>query len=205
MRILTTAQYEVVDDIISKYPHLKQYHGWLNTPVNGYSFSRLASYNMPIACDNSAFCHFSEKLYLSMLSKISVPVLWVTLPDEVADPHETNRLWQKWRERVTLPRAYVGQDGCEDLELPWDDFVCFFIGGTTDWKLSTSAADVAMEAKHRGKLVHMGRVNSDKRLTYAYRLGCDSVDGTGYSKFSKSELLKGLLLIDHLERQLTLF
>lgn len=205
MRILTTAQYEVVDDIFSRYPHLKQYHGWLNTPFKSYSFSRVASYKMPIACDNSAFCHFSENRYLAMIAKISTPVLWVTLPDSVADPHRTNQLWQEWRERVTLPRAYVGQDGCEDLEIPFDEFVCFFIGGTTDWKLSASAADVAREAKHRGKLVHMGRVNSDKRLTYAYRIGCDSVDGTGYSKFSRKELLKGLWVIDGLERQGSLF
>ena len=183
MRILTTAQYKVVDDIISKYPHLKQYHGWLNTPNVWHSLIRLSAYNMPIACDNAAFSDFSENRYISMLDKISVPVLWVTLPDKVADPHQTNHLWQEWKGKVNQPKAYVGQDGCENLELPWDDFVCFFIGGTTDWKLSTSAADVAKEAKHKGKLVHMGRVNSDKRLTYAYRLGCDSIDGTGYSKY----------------------
>lgn len=205
MRILTTAQYEVVDDIFSKYPYLKKYHGWLNTPFNSYSFSRLYSYNMPIACDNSAYSHFSESRYLSMIDKITVPVLWITLPDKVADPHKTNELWDEWINYVDHPLAYVGQDGCEDLEIPWEYMTCFFIGGTTDWKLSNAAADLAKEANLKNKWVHMGRVNSDKRLSHAYRIGCDSVDGTGYSKFSKKELLKGLLHIDGLERQLSLF
>ena len=205
MRILTTAQYEVVDDIFSKYPYLKRHHGWLITPNVRRCFLRIYAYDMPIACDNSAYSNFSESRYLSMIDKITVPVLWITLPDEVANPHRTNELWQEWINYVDYPRAYVGQDGCEDMEIPWDDLTCFFIGGTTDWKLSKTAADLVKEAKLLNKWVHMGRVNSDKRLSYAYRIGCDSVDGTRYSKFSKIELLKALLYIDSLERQLSLF
>jgi hypothetical protein len=33
------------------------------------------------------------------------------------------------------------------------------------------------EAKARGKWVHMGRVNSFKRMQYADAIGCDSADG----------------------------
>ena len=205
MKILTTAQYEVIDYISMNYPHLCEYHGWLNTPKNAYCFERLASYDMPIACDNSAFIDFSAKRYITLINRVSVPILWITLPDVVGCATETNRLWQYWREQVFLPRAYVGQDGIEDLEIPFEDITCLFIGGSTKWKLSESAADVARESKKHGKLVHMGRVNSDKRLRYAYELGCDSVDGTGYSKYSKRELLPGLRFLDGLHRQLPLF
>jgi hypothetical protein len=37
---------------------------------------------------------------------------------------------------------------------------------------------LAREAKARGKTVHMGRVNSRKRLVIAMDMGCDTADGT---------------------------
>ena len=51
-------------------------------------------------------------------------------------------------------------------------------GGSTDWKLGPTARALTAEAKRRGKRVHMGRVNSLKRLRYADAIGCDSADGT---------------------------
>lgn len=54
----------------------------------------------------------------------------------------------------------------------------WLIGGSTSWKLSAAAAGIVNEAKHRGKWVHMGRVNSRRRVLYAKSIGCDSVDGT---------------------------
>lgn len=48
----------------------------------------------------------------------------------------------------------------------------------TEWKVGTMAAAVTAEAKRRGKWVHMGRVNSEDRLTRAREMGCDSADGT---------------------------
>lgn len=48
----------------------------------------------------------------------------------------------------------------------------------TEWKLGPAAAELVAEAKARGLMVHMGRVNSRKRLQYAADIGCDSADGT---------------------------
>jgi hypothetical protein len=53
-----------------------------------------------------------------------------------------------------------------------------FIGGSTEWKLGAEARALAALAKNRGLWVHMGRVNSLRRLRYAADIGCDSVDGT---------------------------
>lgn len=47
-----------------------------------------------------------------------------------------------------------------------------------DWKLSPVAAGLVREAKARSKWVHMGRVNSRRRWSYAEYIGCDSADGT---------------------------
>ena len=48
------------------------------------------------------------------------------------------------------------------------------------------------EAKAHGKWVHMGRVNSLKRLQYAAAIGCDSADGT-YLTFGPAKNLPRLL------------
>lgn len=84
--------------------------------------------------------------------------------------------------------AFVGQDGLEQLPVPWDAFDVFFIGGSTEWKLSDQARTLAAEAQRRGIPVHMGRVNSLKRMLYAREVGCTSADGT-YLTFGPKVLL----------------
>jgi hypothetical protein len=76
------------------------------------------------------------------------------------------------------PAALVAQDGLEDLPVPWGSFDALFLGGTTQWKLGPAAAQLAAQARQRGLWVHMGRVNSLRRLRYAHSIGCHSVDGT---------------------------
>lgn len=79
---------------------------------------------------------------------------------------------------IGLPVAYVAQNGATPSNLPWGYFTALFLGGDTDWKLGPAAAALASEAHRRGVSVHMGRVNSLKRLRYAAAIGCDSADGT---------------------------
>jgi hypothetical protein len=112
--------------------------------------------------------------------------LFVVCPDVVADARATLSLFNEWALEVRAtgqPLAFVGQDGAEDLDLPWGYFEAWFIGGSTRWKLSQASFDLAREAKARGKHVHMGRVNSMRRLRLALRFGSDSCDGSSYSRF----------------------
>jgi hypothetical protein len=76
------------------------------------------------------------------------------------------------------PAALVAQDGLEDLAVPWRDMDAMFIGGTTSWKLGPAAAGLAAQARRRGLWVHLGQVNSLRRMRYAQAIGCHSVDGT---------------------------
>ena len=76
------------------------------------------------------------------------------------------------------PVALAAQNGSECITLPFDDFDVLFLGGDTIWKLGPHARRLTAEARARGKHVHMGRVNSLKRLRYADAIGCDSADGT---------------------------
>lgn len=107
--------------------------------------------------------------------------VFATAPDVVGDAAATLERSAPHLSTVRYlgyPVALVGQDGLERLEVPWDSFDVFFIGGSTEWKLGPDAYLLTQEAKARGKHVHMGRVNSFKRLSYAASIGCDSADGT---------------------------
>jgi hypothetical protein len=107
--------------------------------------------------------------------------VFAVAPDVVGDAAATMDRSAPWPPRIRAlgyPAAYVAQNGLEDLAVPWDDFDVLFIGGDTAWKLGPHARRLAAEAKRRGKGVHMGRVNSERRLRYAQAICCDTADGT---------------------------
>ena len=80
--------------------------------------------------------------------------------------------------RMGFPVALAAQNGLEDRAIPWVLLDAIFIGGDTAWKLSHEAARIGWQAKAEGKWLHMGRVNSKKRLGRAFAMHCDSADGT---------------------------
>lgn len=92
-----------------------------------------------------------------------------------------------------LRAAFVAQNGIENTVIPWDEFDVLFLGGSleclscqvvwpsdkkpgrnqacwlcgwrmTEWKEGVLAAQLTGQAKRRGKKVHMGRVNSERRF-----------------------------------------
>lgn len=136
------------------------------------------------AMDNSAFTgKFNEENYIAKLRAMQSrrdTCVFIVAPDVIKNAAATIALYPQWLTLIRslgFPAAFVGQDGLENYGLP-DDLDAFFIGGSTEWKLSKAARELAQEAKQRGKWVHMGRVNSKPRVHYAESIGCDSVDGT---------------------------
>lgn len=102
-------------------------------------------------------------------------------PDVVGDAAATLERSRPWLGRIRelgYRVAFVAQDGIEATEVPWDDFDALFVGGSTEFKLGPIAEAVIVEAKARGKWVHVGRVNSRKRFRIFEALDVDSVDGT---------------------------
>lgn len=87
---------------------------------------------------------------------------------------------------IGYPVALVAQDGLEHQPVPWDDIDALFLGGTTTSKLSAAAADLTDEAHACGLHVHMGRVNSRRRLRHAAAIGCHSADGTQLAQHRRS-------------------
>lgn len=122
--------------------------------------------------------------------------LFAVAPDVVGDAAATLARSEYFlpliRHYTRFPAALVGQDGLEAMRVPWDEFDVFFIGGSTAWKLGPAARRLVAEANRRGKHVHMGRVNSLKRLRYADAIGCDSADGT-FVAFAPDENLPKVL------------
>lgn len=183
--------------------------GVLIGPRKTNSIDNVLATGLPWAADNDCFNTYNPDLYITLMQRIKGKqrLLFITAPDVVANAEETLRrfyLWESVLQGYCLPIAYVGQDGITNYLIPWHSFDAFFIGGTTEWKLSTEAADLVKYAKSLGKWVHMGRVNSQRRLKYAMSIGCDSVDGTGYSKFNY-KIHRDLRFIAYHERQSCLF
>jgi len=136
------------------------------------------------AADNGCFASRWElKTWSSWLETRDQPqtALFAVVPDVVCDPIGTLKRWQEHYEFVAglgYRPAFVLQDGATNATIPWDELGCLFIGGSTKYKLSEDARQFISEAKHLGKWVHMGRVNSQKRIELAVGWGCDSADGT---------------------------
>lgn len=136
------------------------------------------------AADNGCFNEkWQPDHWLDWLDKMrSVPgCLFAVVPDKVGDAYATRQLFSEWCAMVTdlgYRPAYVAQDGATCASIPWSDIECLFVGGSTEWKLSRHAETVVREAKRLGKWVHMGRVNSQKRMMLAASWGVDSCDGT---------------------------
>lgn len=145
------------------------------------------------AADNDAYSKWDAGRYQAMLEGISGMdgCKFVTAPDVVADADETLcRYWQ-WKAALDAcgqPVALVAQDGLRGALVPWDELGGLFVGGSTEWKMGDDAAALVQEARKRGLWVHMGRVNSLRRLTYAKAIGCHSVDGTSLSWFRNTYL-----------------
>lgn len=160
--------------------------GWPPTP------------GVPFAVDNGRYGKhwFGYDFWWDRLDRFDRELCqFVVAPDIVGDAAATLKDSLPWLPKIRqlgFKVAFVGQDGQENLEVPWDEFDVFFIGGTTDWKLGEHAALLAKEAKDRGKGLHMGRVNTLRRLRIAHGLGCDSVDGT-YLRYGPNKNLPKLL------------
>lgn len=182
--------------------------GHLHTPDIG---NALGSYWLPYAVDNAAFSGFDAPSYLMTLSKVSAmeaKPLFVTAPDVVCDAAETLRRFRIWGPLINelkLPAAFVGQDGCEAMPIPWDEFECLFVGGSTAWKLGSEATELCIEAKQRGKWVHVGRVNSFKRLRIIEQMGADSFDGGNWNRFGDTYLPRLMRFLAEQTRRRALF
>ena len=176
----------LLDTHASKIPKSDLVEGQLLTPLTRYSLSSVGNF----AIDNGAYSGFRSRAFEALVQR-SKPnrdrCLFVSVPDVVGSVRRTKECWDRRFDVCPYlhgwPLAFVAQDGCENLEIPWGQFEAVFIGGTNDFKDSKSALDVVSAAKIMRKHIHVGRVNSVHRFLRFHRSGADTCDGSGLAKF----------------------
>ena len=205
---------QVIDQI---YPNMR----YMLSPatVRSFGVSRHHILKRGYAIDNGAYNYylrkvdFDEKAFYKLLDTWATDCDWVAIPDSVGNWEETKAMLDVWVPRLLeykVPLLVVVQDGSEvnnykDVHILLDrmDIQGIFVGGTTDWKLSNiqGLSDVC---KQHNKHIHVGRVNSVKRLKHCFYADVDSVDGSGMSRFTETtrRVCKAIVNID---RQLRLF
>lgn len=149
---------------------------------------------LPYALDNQAY-----SAYLAGVAWESEPWLtllewarlsgrdprWVLVPDVVGDRKGTLRAWDQWAPtaaRYRWPLAFAVQDGMTAADVPPEASV-IFVGGSTAWKWRT----VAQWCRDFER-VHVGRVNSYRRLWQCADAGAESTDGTGWMRGDQKQV-----------------
>ncbi len=184
-----------VDSCVNKWN--SQYSKWIGQllipPLIG-SQSVLTDF---ICADNFAFSNWNEQSFCDMCEKVSrlrMPIRWVAVPDVVGDWKETLAKFEGWNaflRSLKLKRAFVLQDGQPENLIPWIDISAVFLGGSTEYKLSDEALEICIRARSRGMWVHVGRVNSIKRISRFVGVA-HSIDGMSFSRYPDENLPKVL-------------
>ena len=117
---------------------------------------------------------------------------WIAVPDIVQGGMASLAVSERWLEtlRDELPGQTLlipVQDGMSTTDLaPYlDELTGIFVGGSTEWKEATMHIWGALCREHSAWL-HVGRVNSRRRIRLCAQAGADSFDGTSVSRFAKT-------------------
>ena len=129
---------------------------------------------------------------------------FVVVPDIVAAGLDSLRVSLGWLPRlagVAKRRLLAVQDGMSAADVaPYlSPEVGIFVGGSTEWKLATMRAWGQLARTH-GAYLHVGRVNTIRRIRYCQDAGADSFDGTSATRFCCT-----LPALDNARRQRNLF
>lgn len=186
--------------------------GHLVMPRSGNSIRSTCESGKPWAADNDAFGGWTpekETAFSRMLGRICLDgdkstCKFIAAPDVVGDSATTLERFKRWEPIIRstgFPVGFVAQDGLETFACPWNDMDALFIGGTTEFKLSKRADALIAEAKDGGLWVHVGRVNSAKRIKHFYEIGVDSIDGRSFSAWPDLYFAKFLVWMNRLNTQ----
>lgn len=171
----------------------------------------LRSEGLPYALDNGAWSDFQDhqsafdgNRYARAVEKLGQGADWIALPDIVAGGLASLDLSLSWLPRLEalgVPLLIPVQDGMtpELLSPLIGPQVGIFLGGTTDWKLST-AIGWGQLAHRCGAYFHFARANSRQRINICLAAGAHSFDGSSASRYSET-----ISLLDHARRHTDCF
>jgi len=188
MKFLIDNSPEKVKKYMEQRPDI--FCGQLLTPLTGYS-----NFGGSYALDNGAFSRFDKEKFQKMIERDKnhkSNLLFIVCPDVVGDFRRTLELFKYKIKFIPhgFPVALVAQDGAENMDIPWDQFSCLFLGGRDPWKDSVQAQAIVKTAKVLGKHVHIGRVNTFERWKLFSDLGADTCDGSGMAMYTDEMIIK---------------
>jgi len=148
----------------------------------------------PHCLDNGAWTAFQQgqpfdrDLFVRALDIFGETADFVVLPDIVEGGMTSLSMSIAWMDYVfaRTHRAMLSvQDGMDlDLvaQMPFGERFGIFVGGSTEWKERTLPFWGAL-GEARGAWVHVGRVNSARRIALCAQARCTSFDGTSVTRF----------------------
>lgn len=149
----------------------------------------------PYAIDNGAWTAFQsgrpwdERAFLEVVRKLGAAADWVVAPDIVEGGPASLERSLAWLPRLLdlCPRVLIAvQDGtvATDVERSLGPRVGLFVGGSTAWKERSTLEVWGPLARSLGCWLHVGRVNSQRRIAICQEAGATSFDGTSVTKFA---------------------
>ena len=145
----------------------------------------------PYALDNGAWTahqqgtEFNSAAFEEAVSIAGGGADWIVAPDIVAGGLDSLLFTLEWLPRLEDYRVLIAvQDGMNEdhIRQHIGHRVGIFVGGSTDWKLDTMCKWGAL-AKHLGAYLHIGRVNTVRRIRLCQKAGANSFDGTSATRF----------------------
>ena len=146
------------------------------------------------ALDNGAWTAFQRgtafdgDAFMRAVDRVGEHAEWIVLPDIVVGGERSLELSLTWLEKLKglpTPLLIAVQNGftIEDVRSYLNPMVGIFVGGDTQWKEDTTAMWGSL-ARRRNCYLHVGRVNSQRRIAICATAGADSFDGTSVSRYA---------------------
>lgn len=169
----------------------------------------LRNEGLPYALDNGAWTAFTQGepfnvgAFEKALDLMGAEADWVASPDIVGGGMRSLELSESWLPRLIDARLVLipVQDGltASDVRPLLGNRVGIFLGGSTEWKLSTMR-EWGELAREVGCYYHVARVNTRRRIDMCSEAGATSFDGSSASRFAAS-----LPRLERARRQPSLF
>lgn len=165
-------------------------HGWrLMVSAKGV----LRHEGFKYALDNGAWTTFQRgepfdvEAFDAAVNLLGRGADFIVVPDIVAGGLRSLEFSLSWlpRLRDLAPLLLAVQDGMapDDIHPLVGPEVGIFVGGSTAWKCATMAEWGAL-ARRTGAYMHVGRVNSGRRIRACAAAGADSFDGSSATRYS---------------------
>ena len=166
-------------------PEYRDEFGYMQNLYNG-GVSKAIKAHKPWMLDNGVYTgRFTPESWVVELERwadYKDTCIGIVIPDVVGNAIKT---LERWVEFSNVPKEYgypvclATQDGMKTQDIPWSELDVLFIGGTDEHKLGGEGEALCRDALDRGVWLHIGRVNSAKRiLRFSH---ADSYDGTTLS------------------------